>query len=190
MSNGKISTAKISEPNRKWGICGFASCIGAMYKNGFIGKTIRADHLETRLLAEVKTYIRMLQADGSTLVEDIQAFTRTFGDATFSIERFIKQIDTFYTIPSNTGLAMPPHALVDYLQRCYDMKKARLAPLSPALNNVILGLVDPGGGPYKGLKHWVFKRDVKRVYNWGEKKSLAEVMKDVGPLTIGFQVAF
>jgi hypothetical protein len=186
MSNGTVSTADVSIPNNEWGICGFTSCIGAMCEAGLIG-SVQKDHLKTRLLAEIKTYLELLRADENPLRWEIEKFTRTFpGYQDFSIVYFVKDISVNKDLTAKKGLAMPPRALVDYLQRCWDMKKAYLANPTATMNNVILGL-----GQDKDLKHWVYKRDNSCVYNWGVKKTLAEVMKECSSFSNGvaYQVA-
>lgn len=186
MPNGTASTVDISIPNKEWGICGFSSCIGAMCELGLLG-SVQKDHLKTRLLAEIKTYLELLRADENPLRWEIEKFTRTFkGYENFSIVYFVKDISVNKDLTAKKGLAMPPRALVDYLQRCWGMKKAYLADASTSLNNVILGLAKG-----KDLKHWVYKKDNNSVYNWGEKKTLAEVMGECSSFSdgVGYQIA-
>lgn len=188
MSNGTVSTEEVSGPNSDWGICGFTSCIGAMSEMGLLGASgVQKDHLKTRLLAEIKSYLEMLRADESPLRWEIEKFTRTFkGYENFSIVYFVADINANKDLTAKKGLAMPPHALVDYLQRCWDMKKAYLADPAAKLNNVILGLVKG-----KELRHWVYKKDDGCVFNWGKKKSLAEVLSECSRFSdgIGYQIA-
>lgn len=186
MPNGTVSTPEVSIPNQEWGICGFTSCLSAMSELGLLD-SVQKGHLKTRLLAEIKTYLELLRADESPLRWEIEKFTRTFpGYENFSVVYFVADISANQDLTAKKGLAMPPHALVDYLQRCWGMKRAHLADPSAKMNNVILGLAKG-----KDLKHWVYKRDDNCVYNWGKKKTLAEVMGECAGFSdgVGYQVA-
>lgn len=190
----KIATADISKPNIKWGICGFAAALGGLHANKLLPTTVQKAHMKTRLLAEIKTYLRFLQADNSPLLQEIQGFTRTFpGFETFSIVRYIQSIDNAVAdITPDFSIAMPPKAVVDYLRRMYDMKNARLISAGEKRDNVILGFAK-GKGIFgflfgRDLKHWVYKKNDSVVYNWGKVKTLAEVKQEVG-LAIGYQIA-
>ncbi len=170
----------IGQLNRQWGICGFASSLYALYAhNPQQGDSLaQAANTTTRMLAEIKTYLRLLQADElDGLLQEIQVFTRTFGGvfANFTIDTFIDNINAIVTKTDQQladlrddqtwGIAMPPHAVVDYLQRVCDFRGARLVQQIP--NEAILGLCS-GPGMYRGLKHYVYLLG-STVYTWGEQ---------------------
>lgn len=84
--------------NNRWGVCGFNSSLYALYEHN---PRKRADltsaaKVDTRVAAEIKTFLKMLQAEGNAkLLSDIEAFTRSFGGkrAGFTIAGYIQKID-------------------------------------------------------------------------------------------------
>ncbi len=95
---------KISELNSGWGICGFASSLGALHQNGLFTGTIdqaaKKNQLSTRLLAEIKTYLVILQSENkNALLNEIQRFTRTFGGVftAFTIQAYIEKVNSIST---------------------------------------------------------------------------------------------
>jgi len=196
-----IPVLAISELNKGWGICGFASVLGALHQNGVFTGTI--DHavthnqLNTRLLAEIKTYLVVLQSEESGLIDEIERFTRTFGGpfSGFTIDNYIKKVNTISSSPPNLSdsgfsIAMPPNAVVDYLDRVAG-KKAVLTPdPTHVRNNVILGLGDKTkpGGEWKGLGHWVYKKTDLEIYNWGKQETQAELLKHDKNWQIVYQI--
>ena len=191
---GEISTATISDPNKKWGVCGFCAALGALHANKLLKTTVLEKHMKSRLLAEIKTYLRFLQADNSPLLKEIEGFTRGFkGYENFSVVRYIEKINSApVDMTPDFSIAMPPKGVVDYLKRMHDMKSARIIPAKQKQDNVLLGFAK-GKGVFgflfgRDLKHWVYKKNDNLVYNWGEFKTLAEVKRDVD-LPIGYQIA-
>lgn len=174
--------------NTRWGICGFASALYALY--GHSPRKQQAElspaaATETRMLAEIKSYLRMLQADERVdLLNAIQTFTRSFGGqwATFAIDKYIDKINASVKVadPATLGdfsIAMPPEAVVDYLQRMCGLESARiLTGKQPDPKELIVGLSKPNMKLYNGLAHWVYLLN-GTVYSWGSQfVSLQNVM--------------
>lgn len=194
---------KISELNKGWGICGFASSLGALYETGTLKGTIDAavqkGHLSTRLLAEIKTYLVILKSENQILLlNEIKRFTKSFaGFAGFTIDKYIAKVNTIATTAPNLAdkdfsIAMPANAVLDYLKRIGEKKSARIVASNRVLypNNVILGLCDTrkASNEWKGLGHWVYKKSASEIYNWGEKESETELMSHNSNWVIGYQI--
>lgn len=191
----------ISKLNIEWGICGFASALGALYENNVIAQNIERavtkQQLNTRLLAEIKTFLGMLRIDNQThILAEIQAFTQSFGGqySNFTISSYIQKINNVVLSGSPAGdfsIAMTPKGLIEYLKRIGEKANAREIPVKEKRDNIIIGLgTNDKSELHNGLKHWVYKKDENRVYNWGEIKKLAEVQKDCDGLGIVYQIAF
>jgi hypothetical protein len=188
----------VTSLNVPWGICGFASTLAAMYSHSpTLKSTVDAaaakGHLNTRLPAEIKTYLMMLKAENKiALLNEIRDFTRSFGAkyAAFTIDGYIAKINQIAVNPNlvvgfsamrkhNLSIAMPPNAVLAYLKMVHDMKNARIVePATLKGNNVILGL---GTGdktkPYNGLRHYVYMENNMTVYNYGKVGSLASQLQ-------------
>jgi hypothetical protein len=177
--------------NSGWGICGFTSSLYALYQNNPTQqlKLAQGGRTATMMLAEIKTYLKMLQADEQTnTLQSIQAFTRTFGPdfASFTIEGYIDEINKVGktgvadTRDSKYGIAMPPDAVVDYLKRVCSFNAARLVDLSSPSTELVIGVSKPGrpAGTYKGLAHYMYSLNGK-IYSWGNQySSIAAADKD------------
>lgn len=191
-----MSIESVSALNRGWGICGFASAIGALYQSGVVRQTIKqavARHqLMTRLLAEIKSYLVTLQSENSGLIGEIEVFTRTFGPkfASFTVQGYIAKINSIGGVnpscnDSLFSVAMPPDAVVDYLHRAVGLKRAQvLNGVNQRRTNVIIGL-GTGTGLYDGLKHWVYRQKggffrSGKVINYGMKEELSATLKNTG----------
>lgn len=173
----------ISELNKGWGICGFASALAALHQNGIfsqaIDHAINKQQLKTRLLAEIKTYLVILKSENQTrLLNEITRFTRTFsGFQNFTIDNYISKINSIAVSEPSTSddqfsIAMPPNAVIDYIKRIGGMKHALMVKnANTAFDNVILGLSksDHARVEWSGLGHWVYKKNNAAIYNWGEK---------------------
>jgi hypothetical protein len=157
--------------NHKYGVCGFASSLYALYTRSPSSGLAAGASVETRMMAEIKTYLMMLKAEGrSDLLSDIKTFTTSFPKyESFTIDGYITEINAAVKggIP-NFSIAMPPNAVVDYLKRACDFKNAKEVPLTDTSNELILGVRDGKGKsePLKGLIHWVYFQN-KIVYSWG-----------------------
>lgn len=192
----------ISQLNRGWGICGFASTLGALHQNGILGETIdRAvmnNQLKTRLLAEIKSYLVVLQSENqSLLLDEITKFTRSFkGFEKFTIQGYINHVNGIALSDpklndSQFSIAMPPSAVADYLRRVGGLRNVQLIDQSVAnFDNVILGLGDGDKRRirWKGLGHWVYKKSNASIYNWGKKESLNQLMAHNPKWKIVYQI--
>jgi hypothetical protein len=164
--------------NTKWGICGFASALYALHEHSSMQQQkglSSAAEVETRMLAEIKSYLRMLQADNrADLLNKIQIFTRSFGGqwAAFEIDKYIEKINASVKAANAASLgdfsiAMPPDAVVDYLKRMCDFKLARILTAKESdPKELILGVSKPDMKMYNGLAHWVYQLNGV-VYSWG-----------------------
>ncbi len=192
----------ISQLNRGWGICGFASSLAALHQNGVIGETIdRAvmnNQLKTRLLAEIKSYLVILQSENqSLLLDEITKFTRAFkGFEKFTIQGYINNVNGIALSDpklndSQFSIAMPPSAVCDYLRRVGGLRNVQLIDQSAAkFDNVILGLGDGDQRRirWKGLGHWVYKKSNAVIYNWGKQENLAQLMAHNSKWKIVYQI--
>lgn len=185
----------VSEINNEWGICGFASSIAALYQHGgavaAVVDATTVNQLKVRLLAEIKSFLVTLQANGNiAMLNGIRDFTRSFAPnighewATFTIEEYITRIDTACRGGTVNGtdfsMAMTPGAVVEYLKLNGGMNGARLTGTEYIANNVILGVGKKNPAcPHGGVLHWIYKKNDAEVYNWGEEKSLADTLADV-----------
>jgi len=193
-----MTETAITQLNIKWGICGFASSLAAMYSHGNISgvvdDAVSKGHLNTRLLAEIKTYLNILKSENKIiLLQEIRDFTRSFkGYGNFTIDNFILKInsvavDPVRNITKDFSIAMPPNAVLDYLKRVGGFVHAREISPTAKQNNVILGLSSgKKSKPYKGLGHWVYKKTDNEIYNWGKQVALKDILKD---FKIVYQIA-
>ncbi len=166
--------------NQGWGICGFTSSLYALYTNkpSEQVKLAQGGGTPTMVLAEIKSYLRMLQADGrQDLLGGITSFTRSFGGvfAGFTIDDYIARINDVVKIGANVGdakfgIAMPPDAVVDYLKRICDFGGARLIGTGDACSECILGVYETAnpGSMHKGLKHYLYSLN-GTIYSWGNQ---------------------
>jgi len=190
---GRMALLGISKLNTGWGICGFASALGALHHNGQFKETIdniKAADLKYRLLAEIKTYLVILQSENEhTLLDEIVSFTCAFGGkfSTFTIEEYIEKVNSIASkepdvTDSKFGIAMPPNAVVDYLKRIGGLNSAKLFTANKddgGPNNIILGLSRTGNDKLKrwnGLRHWVYKKSDTEIYNYGNIVKYTDLM--------------
>jgi hypothetical protein len=177
---------KLGIRNSDWGVCGFTSCLYGLWD--VLDKSKRSQlHGGTktyRLLAEIKTYLVMLQAEGETkLLNDIQTFCRKFGEpdndfGSFTVEKYISLVNGAVSksenqikSDANYGIGMPPQAVVDYLQRMWEFN----VTLKPGKDfsgpeNGIIGVKNadkPLSTLYDGLEHYMYRHNQK-IYSWGD----------------------
>jgi len=189
--------------NAGWGICGFTSSLYALYTNspGQQSRLARGGRTTTRMLAEIKTYLRVLQADGRyDILDSIKAFTRSFGGqfANFTIEQYITRINSVVTLSDQEmadlkddsifGIAMPPAAVVDYLKRICNLRAARL--VTTDTSEQVLGVCGRSLPMYNGLEHYVYRLN-GRVYTWGlQFNSVSDAALSQNTVwTIGYKIA-
>src|SRR5215471_11784306 len=90
---GEIDSIGVA--NNKYGVCGFTSSLYALYARRPDSDMAAGARIETRIMAEIKTYLMMLKVDGrADLLSDIKNFTTTFpGYSGFTIDGYIQQIN-------------------------------------------------------------------------------------------------
>jgi len=186
-----FTISDISECNAKWGICGFASSLAALYDTNVLNTNVQGRDLPTRILAEIKTYLVILRSENSLLIQEIENFTRGFGKQwrAFRIETLIQKMNdvtnpTVVDLGRGFDIAMPKNAVIDFLRR-NGKKGTHEIGLNPIETRVILGLGDTQN---KSLRHWVYKHKADKVYNYGKEQSFAECLKQ-GPYTVIHQIS-
>lgn len=157
--------------NSRHGICGFTSSLYALYTRSPRASLSSGARVDTRMMAEIKTYLNMLKAEGrSDLLSAIKDFTTSFpGYGGFTIDGYIQKINNAVILGvSDFSIAMPPDAVVDYLRRACDFKTSREVDVGTAGIEFILGVRDASGAstPHKGLIHWVYYLN-GTVFSWG-----------------------
>lgn len=172
--------------NATQGICGFTSTLYAVYMNRPQLRNRLEDALDqatrsTRLMAEIKTFLQMMKADGNDkILGQITALTRTFpGYGGWSVDWYIKEINKLGV--GNFSIAMPPEATMEYMRTAWDMRPVLTSKVIPG--DVILGLTRTGGprNRWKNLAHYVYQSAAGRIYSWGEQFSdLKEVNTQKG----------
>lgn len=161
--------------NVKRGICGFTSTLYALYDNqpqlrNRLGGALGGQHRSTRLMAEIKTFLQMMKADGNQAVlNDITELTRTFaGYGGWSVHSYIATINELKD--HDFSIAMPPGATVEYMRVAWDMKPILTNKVVPGA--AILGLTKKTGAPqnrWNNLAHYVYQSASGRIYSWGEQ---------------------
>ena len=170
--------------NSYWGICGFTSSFYTMYETN-PGKRplLLGAGIASRVLAEIKTYLMMLKAEGKTAVlNEIQDFTRSFGKVGkcdfggFTIDKYIKSIDSItdktdaaIKADCRYSIAMPPQAVADYLRRIWNcqVEIQMTSGGSGGSGDGILGVRKTKTTPYGGLCHYLYRNGGK-IYSWGK----------------------
>ena len=184
----------MGKANKKWGVCGFTSAFYGMYMHSNSiekGKLTNAVKVNTRVLAEIKTYLVMLQANGpAEHLAHINSFCSSFeGYEGFSVANFVRDISNVTTAKSGQdsadfSIGMPPQTIQHYLRTVCGFRNATyvceplayMPLLGSAKNELIIGVSDPSGKmkAYGGLCHYMYQKDGK-IYSWGKKfSSVAE----------------
>lgn len=174
--------------NQGWGICGFTSSLYALYAHKPNGKLAQAALVGSRMLAEIKTFLVTLQANGKLdLLRQIEQFTRTFpGYSQFTLKGYIAEINKIAllnqvdTKDAKYSLALPPAAVVAYLRDMCNFGTAKAVQVDKKTTDAIIGVADKNkkGGLYGGLCHWMYERNGV-VYSWGQQfKSVSAADKD------------
>jgi len=176
--------------NKDWGVCGFTSSFYAMYDlNPATRPQIITATAAFRVLAEIKTYLMMLKAEGSDLLDKIRDFTRTFGGSfkDFTIETYIAEINKAAAMGMSRNqilaeekfsIALPPEAVADYIQRIWGWKtKITEFSVGTGGGDGIIGVssseydaVTGAKKPYHGLEHYMYRSGGK-IYSWGKSFS-------------------
>lgn len=191
-------TAMVSlgQLNVGWGICGFTSTFYAMYQANprSRGWLVNATQVSS-VLYEISDYLKALQAAQSPLLKDITAFTRSFGPPydTFTVQNYIQTIDTAsentrrllefgndtFTKGHETqlkgyplfGIAMPPQAVADYIERMWKWKATIIEfKAGDTTSDAIVGVRKTTNTTmtlYHGLCHYLYRGGGK-YYSWGK----------------------
>jgi len=166
--------------NVGWGVCGFTSTFYAMW--GLDAPGARAALINApkpfTVLAEIKTYLRTLQADSNmAMLQSITGFTRSFGAPydTFTVDNYIARINKAVSLSEGEiiknklfGIAMPPQCVADYVQRIWGCECA--IKMGDAGGDGIIGVkssASPAMTEYSGLCHWMYRYN-NRIYSWGK----------------------
>lgn len=189
MSRVQQTMTRLGITNKDWGVCGFTSSLYAMYElNPATRPQIINATAAYRILAEIKTYLMMLKAESSSLLNDIRDFTRSFGNefANFEIDTYIAHINkaaakgkSRHQILSDSlySIALPPKAVADYIERIWGWKTTISEfALGTGGGDGIIGVssseCDGTGAPkpYHGLEHYMYRSGGK-IYSWGQSFS-------------------
>ena len=131
-----MGISNMGQMNSGWGICGFTELpLRTLREIAHAATEVGAGRIvsPTMVLAEIKSYLRMLQADEKTgLLSEIESFTKSFGGihASFTIDSYIERINQVVKTGADAkdakySIAMPPQAVTDYLQRMCEFRNAR-----------------------------------------------------------------
>jgi hypothetical protein len=178
--------------NATQGICGFTSTLYAVYSNrpelkGYLDKALAPADRSTRLMAEIKSFLVMMQAEGKhKVLSDIEALTRSFeGYGAWTLKDYIADINKM-GVPGSKPLAafsiaMPPESTMEYMRTAWGMRPSLVDKL--VSGDAIVGLTRTGGprNAWKNLAHYVYQGANGTIYSWGEQfKSLEAVNKAKG----------
>jgi hypothetical protein len=180
----KTNMERVGSANSYWGVCGFTSAFAALYKLNTGRKAlIHGASVTTKVLAEIKTYLMTLKAEGQLgLLHEIETFTRAFPPtqngtdfSTFTIDEYIDRINDAVGKSKKElreeelhSIGMPPRAVVDYLARMWQ-KKATLSLFETGANGII-GVKRDDRPMYGGLCHYMYRYGSK-IYSWGNTYS-------------------
>ena len=209
MSRLQGTMTRLGVTNEDWGVCGFTSSLYAMYElNPATRPRIVNATAAYHILAEIKTYLMMLKAEGSSLLNEIRDFTRTFGAdyANFDIDAYIARISeaaatglSRHQVLSDPlySIALPPKAVADYVERIWSWKTA-IAEFAVGTGggDGIIGVssseCDATTGakkPYHGLEHYLYRSGGK-VYSWGQSFSSVQAASRGGAGGVVWRVCY
>jgi hypothetical protein len=177
-------TDAIGVANSHWGVCGITSAFQALYKAN-VGRVplLLGSGVPTKVLAEIKTYLTMLKAEGKHgLLQEIETFTRSFPKtergtdfSNFRIDSYIALISQAVAVKKSDeallwdeelhSIGMPPRAVVDYLDRMW--RKQAMLSLFETNGNGIIGVKRDERVMYGGLCHYMYRRNNK-IHSWGK----------------------
>jgi hypothetical protein len=159
-------------------------------------RIIKAE-LPFTVLAEIKTFLMMLKASNSHVLQKIQQFTREFAPkyAKFTIDSFIARVNEL-AVAANTGLiteemilgyeftiVMPPQAVAEYIRKMWG-RDATVSKTRIATENSVVGVRATNGGDtrsnpkmmYEGLIHYVYYSR-GTVHSWNQDLGTIESAK-------------
>ncbi len=172
--------------NDKWGICGFTSSLYAVYMNDSSRAAETADFKKPeKVLGEILKYLKAI-AGQATLRSDIEKFTKSFPNfGAFDLGSYQTRLEAAVANPATIGVqdfsvAMPPHVVVDLLQRTCGFPHASLVDTGgDALPEKIIGVSRniADQSQYKGLRHYFYYKQ-GTYYSWGQQfGALADVTR-------------
>jgi hypothetical protein len=190
--------------NAGWGICGITGTFYAMYQLNPAARPLLVNAPRPfSVLAEIKTYLQMLKAEGATQhLADIKEFTRSFGVVgkvdfgKFTVDDYIAYINKTAARYVNAGpemdkeivgdgefsIALPPLVVADYIARVWGWSAS--VSDGDQGGDAIIGVKSSNNWfnrfrLYKGLVHYVYRKN-GQIYSWGNKPvgSLAEASAD------------
>ncbi|ESS72727.1 hypothetical protein MGMO_49c00120 [Methyloglobulus morosus KoM1] len=170
--------------NDTQGICGFTSTLYAVYMNQpqlrqKLGDALGNDETvrSLRMMAEIKTFLQMMKADGNNAVlDEITELTSSFdGYDTWTVDSYIDKInqlgvdnkETDEIIIDDFSIAMPPDSTMEYMRTAWGLKPFLTDDVLPG--DVILGLTRTGApiNRWKNLAHYVYQSADGTIYSWG-----------------------
>ena len=176
-----LALDQVGAANSYWGVCGFTSTFQSLYElNRGKKALINGAGIPTKVLAEIKTYLVTLKAEGDLkLLQEIETFTRAFPKtqkgtdfSTFTIDGYIDLInkavgksDSAIMKDELHSIGMPPHAVVDYLKRMWGVTAT--LTLYETGGDGIVGVKRDSRPMYGGLCHYMY-RSAGRIYSWGQ----------------------
>ncbi|NRR32532.1 hypothetical protein HSX11_20395 [Oxalobacteraceae bacterium] len=160
--------------NDTQGICGFTSTLYAVYMSRpnlqrKLDRALDASMRDTRMMAEIKTFLVMMKAAGNqTVLDEIAELTKTFpGYGAWSVDWYIGEINKLAV--GNFSIAMPPDATMEYMRTAWDLRPTLVTSEQPG--DAILGLTRTGApvNRWNNLAHFVFRSAAGKIYSWGEQ---------------------
>ncbi|HUN44120.1 MAG TPA: hypothetical protein VMU81_27830 [Acetobacteraceae bacterium] len=184
MSMSLTAMNKMGSTNTHWGVCGFTSSFYSMYElNPGKRALLIGAGIASRVLAEIKTYLMTLKANGNTtLLQEIEAFTKSFGVVgscnfgNFRIDNYIASInnavgrsDADIKADGNFSIAMPPAAVADYLKEIWETSSETQVVKGGdgGTEEAIIGVANGQMQMYDGLCHYMYRSGGK-IYSWGQ----------------------
>ena len=164
----------LSRINNDHGVCGFVSCLQAIYDE--TEDSHKSTFLETftdkaNFAGLIGSFLKTCQKKRPDLIGDINAFTRMFGEeyTYFSCQMLIWEIDRKKEIMNGAlDVAMPPSAVLYFLHELAFRQNAQFVDTQHPLQRCIVGLADGSidADTHNGLAHWAYYRG-GTLFSWG-----------------------
>ena len=160
--------------NEEQGICGFTSTLYALYMDRPNLQRELKDALSpatrsTRLMAEIKTFLQMMRAEGkNAILRDITELTQAFdGYGGWTVDAYIESINSIGEV--DYSIAMPPGSVMEYMRTAWNMRPFLTDNDQPG--DVILGLTSTTApvSRWRNLAHYVYRSADGTIYSWGQQ---------------------
>ncbi len=190
--------------NKGWGICGFTSCFYALYED-LAGTPTHAriinGSMAFNVLAEIKTYLRILQAEGRLSdIQDIETFCQSFGGvyAKFTVADYCKKISDAVrysdaeVLKEDFSIGLPPTTVKDYLTRIWGMDSKVYRGSDPGGQSII-GMTHKGSSTgCDGLVHYMYRARNGKIYSWGHPPytTIEDAANGGAPRRKGWQIGW